>query len=389
MPVPVTIPKLGMTMTEATVVRWLAAVGDRVKTKQPLVEIETEKIVSEIESPADGTLTQCSAAEGNIAPVAATIAWVLADGESVSDIPPDLEPIDGKSETPVSTEECAVSDVQRKPTAGSVPGGPSSPAIRRLARERGVDLTTICGSGPDGRILKEDVLRPIQHNTSSNEGRTFEPLSPVRRAIAATVTTSAAIPQIVLHASADVSALVALHQQDSSIAYDDMLVCLVAKTLMSHKYLNASHEAERICLYAQVNIGLAVAVDQGLLIPVIHGADRLSLRQISVERKRLVEAVRSRRITERDTSGGTFTITNLGMFPVDSFTALLNPPEAAILSVGRIQKVAAPADGGGVVFRPMITFGLTLDHRVVDGAAGAAFLRDLIARMECANMEGL
>ena len=390
MPVPVKIPKCGMTMTEATVVRWLVAVGDRVKNKQPLVEIETEKIVSEIESPVDGTLAGCSAAEGKVAPVAQTIAWILTDGESVADIPSGPGQIEPACTASVSAKEIAVPAARREQPSSNVRTASSSPAVRRLAREYGVELNTIVGSGPDGRVLKEDILRSVQQKPLPcvlNKDGSFEPLSAARRAIVATVMKSAAIPQIVLYASADISALVALHDQDKSIAYDDMFIYFVAKTLQHDKHLNASYEEEGIRVHAQVNIGVMAAAKQRLLIPVIRDADRLSLGQISTERKRLMDLVRSRKITEQDTLGGTFTITNLSMYPVDSFTALLNPPQAAILSVGRVQQIAAPAADGSVVFRPRMTFGLTLDHRVVDGTAGAVFLRHFIARIERPNME--
>ena len=387
MPVPVRIHKLGMTMTEATVIRWLIAAGDRVERKQPLIEIETEKIVSEIESPAHGTLAGCSVAEGDIAQVAQTIAWILIDGESVADVPSGPEQEGRASDAAQSAEELTTPIAQREQSADGTRSAPSSPAVRRLAREYGVDVSAIVGSGPGGRILKEDVLRAAQQETLPKEDGSFQPLSPTRRAIAATVTKAAAIPQIVLYTSADMSALVTLQRQDKSIAYNDMLVCLAAKTLQRHRYLNASYEEKGIYLYTQVNIGVVVTVNQRLLIPVIRNADGLSLKQISAERKRLMDLVRSRRITEQDTSGGTFTITNLSMYPVDSFAALLNPPQTAILSVGRIQQTAVPADDGGFVFRPRMTFGLTLDHRAVDGAAGAVFLRHFVARIERPNME--
>ena len=387
MPVPVKIPKFGMTMTKATVVRWLVAAGERVVNKQPLLEIETEKIVNEIESPSDGILAVCSVAKGDVVPVAQTIAWILMDGESVADIPSGPRPKEPPCTASVSVKEIAALAAERQPPDGIARRAPSSPAVRRLARECGVDLSSIVGSGPDGRILKEDILRATQPESLSDKEGNFEPLSAARRTIAATVTRSAAIPQIVLYASADVSALATLHQQEKSIAYDDMLVHCVAKTLQHDKYVNASYEKEGIRVHAQVNIGVVVSVKQRLLIPVIRDADKLSLGQINAERKRLMGLVRSQKITEQDTSGGTFTITNLSTYPVDSFTALLNPPQAAILSVGRIQETAAPADDGGVVFRPRMTFGLTLDHRVVDGAAGAVFFRHLIARIERLTME--
>lgn len=387
MPIPVKIPKIGMSMTEATVVRWLVATGERVEQKQPLAEIETDKIVSDLESPARGILTHCSVAEGDVAAVAQTIAWILEDGDTVGDIPSVIDPAESEPEHRLSSPPAPASPGQKgQPTSGAT--STSSPAVRRLARELCIDLSSLVGSGPDGRIVKQDVLQAAQQQKSvSADESVLVPLSATRRAIAATVTKSAAIPQIMLSASADVSSLITLRQQDRAIAYDDVLVSAVAKTLRNHKYLNASYEDTGIRLHSRANIGLAVAVDEGLLIPVIRGAAELSLSQIGTERKRLVDLVRSRTITTQDTAGGTFTITNLGMFPVDSFAALINPPQVAILSVGRIQHTAVPGDEGGIVFRPRMTFGLTLDHRVADGAAGAAFLKDFIARIEKPDRE--
>ena len=387
MPAPVRIPKLGMAMTEATIVRWLVSPGDRVEKKQPIIEIETEKIVSEVRSPADGVLAGCSAAKGDVVPVARTIGWILANGETIADVPEASEQPESGIGASVAANEVAASTVRHEQPAGGGRRGPCSPAVRRLAREHGVDPSILVGSGPGGRIVEEDVLRAAGEKRPVDEDHDFEPLSATRRAIAATVTQSAAIPRIVLYASADMSALAELHNQDKSIPYDDMLIWCAAKTLRHDKHLNASYGEEGIRVYAQVNVGVVAMVKKRLLIPIIRGADSLSLGQISVERKRLMDLVRSQKITEQETTGGTFTITNLSMYPVDSFTALLNPPQAAILSVGRIREVAARADDGGVVFRPMMTFGLTLDHRVVDGVAGAVFLRHFIARIERPNME--
>jgi pyruvate dehydrogenase E2 component (dihydrolipoamide acetyltransferase) len=214
------------------------------------------------------------------------------------------------------------------------------------------------------------------------------PLSPMRQAIVRHVMRSASIPQIVLYSHADASLLLKVRQRDKTLAVDDLIAWCVARTLVDHRYLNASFEDVGIRLHKQVNIGIAVAVDQGLIIPVIHDCTRLSVSQISTERNRLVERVRSRRINEDETRGGTFTLTNLGMYPVDRFEALLSPPQAAILSIGRIRQKAFQVGECAVGFQPVIEFGLTLDHRVVDGAAGAAFLRDFINRIETITPEG-
>ncbi len=209
----------------------------------------------------------------------------------------------------------------------------------------------------------------------------------MRRAITNAVTMSATTPTVVLFGSADATSLMARRKQDSTIAYDDMFVAAVAKTLRKHKYLNASFEGEGIRFHAQMNIGLAVATEEGLLVPVFHAAEQMTVKQISAERAKIIALVKAKKITEQHLTGGTFAITNLGMYPVDCFTALIQSPQAAILSIGRIQQVVEPVDGAGLVFRSKITLGLTLDHRVADGAHGAAFLQDLILQLEAPDRE--
>lgn len=391
MPVPITMPKFGMMMAEGTVGRWLAAEGDHIEKDQVLVEIETDKAVNQLTSPASGTLAGIITEEGVTASVAETIGWVLLEGESPQDIP--LASGAGAEDTEPSVLE-PVNSAQRSPMASS-PSKPTrvvvSPVARRLAKELGVDLATVTGTGPNGRITKENVLQVTHRQTALTDSSPLSemvPLSPMRQAIIRHVMRSVVIPQIVLYSHADASALLKVRERDKTLALDDMIAWCAARTLLEHRYLNASFEDVGIRLHKQVNIGIAVAVDQGLIIPVIHDCARLSASQISTERNRLVERVRSRRINEDDTSGGTFTLTNLGMYPVDRFEALLSPPEAAILSIGRIGQTAFPVGEGAVEFQQVIEFGLTLDHRVVDGAAGAAFLRDFINRIETITREG-
>jgi len=379
-------------MAEGTVSHWLAAEGDRIEKDQVLVEIETDKAVNQLMSPASGTLVGIITEEGSTAAVAETIGWILLEGESPRDIPASAP--GGRVEKTgqaISEPEDTVLRTERETPPLKPARVMVSPVARRLAQELGVDLATVTGSGPNGRITKEDVLQatpqppPLAVSKPSSE---VVPLSPMRQAIVRHVMRSAVIPQIVLYSHANASVLLQVRQRNKTLALDDMIAWCVAQTLVDHRYLNASFEDNGIRLHQQVNIGIVVAVDQGLIIPVIRDCARLSVSQISVERNRLVQTVRSRRINEEDTRGGTFTLTNLGMYPVDRFEALLSPPQAAILSIGRIHHMASPAAEGGVAFQPVIEFGLTLDHRVVDGAAGAAFLRDFINRIETITPEG-
>ena len=335
MPVPVKMPKLGLTMTEGTLVSWIASEGDKIEKNQEIAEIETDKIVNQLSSPADGTLVRITAQEGDEIEVAETIAWILAEGESESDIP--TEDLD-RSDTQVAS-----------------------------------DKTSVTASA---------VKSETQQVTSR-----LEPWSDMRKAITRTVTQSAAIPQITLFSRVSASKLMELRARDESIAYDDVIIFCVSRTLKEHTHINSTYEEAGLRIHPQANVGLAIAMDEGLMIPVIKAACGLSLSQIGEERKRLVDLVRSRSVLTNELEGGTFSVTNLGMFPVDRFDALLYPSQAGILSVGRIQQLAVSGDNGQIYLGPFIELGLTLDHRVADGAAGAAFLKDLIDKIENLRLE--
>jgi pyruvate dehydrogenase E2 component (dihydrolipoamide acetyltransferase) len=379
------MPKFGLTMTEGTVTQWLVADGDRVTKDQPIAEIETEKIVNELVAPADGVMASIQRMEGESADVTTVMAWVLQDGESVDDIP-SVQPA---SQT--ATSASMPQKAKRKPATGKTSQAPSSPSARRLARERGVDIALVAGTGPGGRITKEDVQRAAdspQQPEPEPSALTPDviPWSPMRRMIIQSVAAAASIPQLTLFSRADATPLRALRERYPAVLYEDGIIYSVAKTLSNHPYVNASFTEEGARLHDQVNIGLAVAVERGLVVPVIRDADQLALADIASERQRLVDRIRSRKTSSQDISHGTFTITNLGMYPVDRFVALLNPPEAAILSVGRLQDQLL-AENGDIVVRPMIELGLTVDHRVLDGAEAAAFLSDVVACIESLKAE--
>jgi pyruvate dehydrogenase E2 component (dihydrolipoamide acetyltransferase) len=335
MPVPVKMPKLGLTMTEGTLVSWLVKEGDKIEKKQEIAEIETDKIVNQLSSPADGTLVRITAQEGDEIDVAETIAWILADGESESDI---------------STDD---SD------------GSAIPVAKAVSTE----------------------TAPLEQTETQQDESNLAPWSDMRKAIARTVTQSAAVPQITLFSRASASTMMELREVDRTIAYDDVIIFCVSRTLKEHPNLNSSYENAGLRIHPQANVGLAIAMDEGLMIPVVKGACGLSLPQISEARKHLVDLVRSHSALTDELEGGTFTVTNLGMFPVDRFTALLYPSQTGILSVGRIQQLAVSGDNGQIALAPFIELGLTLDHRVADGAAGAAFLRDLVEKIENLRLE--
>ena len=381
MPAPVRMPKFGLAMTEGKVLRWLATDGECVDKGQYIAEIETAKAVNQLEAPSAGTLARIILQEGQTAPVAQTIAWLLTDGETAHSIPrdaPDASPEPEMTHAPGSRASTPASGVASSGDARP----PSSPAARRLAAQLGVDLALLIGSGPDGAIIKQDVLAAAQQETDTDTAGDAVPLSPIRKEIVSTVTASAAIPQIVLFSRVDATALRTVRR------FDDAIIFCVARALASNAYLNASFQDDHIRLYDEVNVGFPVSVEQGLVIPVIRQADTLTLAQIGDERKRLVDSVRSRKITTAEISGATFTVSNLSMYPVDRFKALISPPQAAILTVGRIRKQPV-AVGSDVLVRPTIEFGLTVDHRVADGVTAALFLKDFVSRIESIKSEDM
>jgi pyruvate dehydrogenase E2 component (dihydrolipoamide acetyltransferase) len=382
------MPKFGLTMTEGTIAQWLVAEGDRVTKDQPIAEIETEKIVNELVSPADGVMAGLQRFEGDSADVAVTMAWILQDGETAADIPSAGTTSESVAEPPSpSTSEqkkdAGVDNKRSKPT--------SSPSARRLAKELGVDLANVTGTGPGGRITKEDVQRLADESAASatSEAATVdrvEPWTPMRRMIIRSVSPAAAVPQLTLFSRADATRLKALQGQHPGVSYEDAVIHAVARTLRDHPHLNAAYTDQGVKLCGQVNIGLTVAVERGLMVPVIRQADRLTLTDVATERARLLERVASRRISPQDISDGTFTVSSLAAHKIDRFVALLNPPQAAILSAGRVQDQPSVEDGR-VVVKPIIELGLTIDHRVLDGADGAAFMSDLVTRIESLTAE--
>ncbi len=425
MPHEVIMPVLGMNQDTGTLLRWLRGEGDAVAVGEPVMEIATDKITVEIESPADGILAGLSAAEGEEVPVGRAVAWVLAPGESLpADIPaaPAAEPepvpvgeaglagVLGNPASPVARRLAADlgidlaqvegtgsritrADVERHHAAAQVQvAGPvlASPKARRLARERGLDLAAISGSGPDGAVLAADVETvPVDTVDVSRPPADAVELEPGRmwQVMAGRLTESwRTVPHFHLSRTVDASQLLAWRealrrQSRENVTISDLLLRITASSLRAHPRLNASWRDGRIHQHPQVNIGLAVAVEDGLLVPVFHAADRLSLSELADRRRHLVEAARAGRLTLPEMTGGTFSITNLGMFGVEQFKAIVNPPEAAILAIGAIRDAVVAVQGEPAV-RPVFNLTLACDHRAVDGALAARFLATLHERME-------
>jgi pyruvate dehydrogenase E2 component (dihydrolipoamide acetyltransferase) len=366
----VILPQLGLAMEEGTVVKWLKAEGERVEEGEPIVEIMTDKANVEVPSPASGVLLKILAPEGQAVPVGVPIAYIGQPGE---EIPVPVSPGAGQAreETPRESE--------RKVQA--------SPRARRLAEEHGIDLRTLTGTGPGGRIVEDDVRRAIaqreQAGAAAVEGATI-PVAGMRGAIARRMMESIhGSAQVTLATEADATELVRLRkrlapelerQHGIHLTYTDLLVRAVAMALREHPRLNARWEEKVIRILPEVHIGVAVALEDGLVVPVVRNADRLSIVEISRLLAALSEKARAGRLTYEEMTGSTFTITNLGMYDIDVFTPIINPPEAAILGVGRIVEKPVAVEGR-VEVRSMMTLSLTFDHRVVDGAPAARFLQ--------------
>ena len=390
MPTEVILPRLGQGMESGTIVRWLKAEGEPVEKGEPLFELDTDKVTQEVEAEASGVLLKIAVAAGEV-PVGRTVAFIGSAGEAVPDVEAEAPPAARAHEEPSAERVAAPETVPEEPAATSNGRIKASPLARRLARERGIDLAAIRGTGPDGRIVAEDVERseaaPAAQPLAPAGEVERRPHSNVRKTIARRLTQAWEVPVFQLQVSADmtrVNALVArLRERDPDlrVTVTDVLTKVCAQALMRHREVNAEWTDDAILLHPSANVGLAVAAPQGLVVPVVRSAERLSLSEIAAVRGDLVGRARESRLRTEDLEGGTFTISNLGMYAVESFTAVLNPPQAAIVAVGATEERAVAVDGELAV-RPMVTLVATFDHRAVDGAPAAAFLQTVTESLE-------
>ena len=434
--------QMDQTMTKGKIGKWLVKEGDTVTQGQPLLEIETDKVVHEQESPTDGVIAQLLAEEGANVPVNALLAIIGAPGEEVARVeadtapdpvevntPPEpqasVQPAQPKATPPATTIAPKASPAARQlaeklaidltEVKASGPGGrilesdvqryidlrgpapieettrlKASPLARRLAKEHGVDLISIVGSGPDGRIVRDDVLQAsaaaeaaVIETPALQQETEVIPMDGIREIIAERMTMSVQTnASVTLHTEVDATAFVELRgmlndklqAREVSLTYTDLLVKVVASALREHPRLNATLTDAGIHLLPEVNIGVAVALEDGLVVPVIRNADKERLSEISAQVRGFAERARNNQLTPGELQGGTFTITNLGNFGIDAFTPIINPPESAILGVGRILKKPVVHEDE-IVVRSMLTLSLTFDHRVIDGAPAAQFLQ--------------
>jgi len=397
-------------MESGTIVKWLKAEGDRVEKGESLYELDTDKVTQEVEAEAAGVLLKIAIAEGEV-PVGQTIAVIGEEGEEVS-----LEPGSGNgaaarevAEEPqeegspgaAREEERERARAATEPVAATEPstrdGGrvKASPLARRIARERGIDLAALSGTGPEGRIVAEDVERagageaPAPAPTAAAPGEVeVEQLSSVRRTIARRLTEAWQAPAFQISMSADMIRSNELHArlaeragEGPKVTLTDILTKACAAALMRHGAVNARFTGEAIERYPSADVGLAVAIPDGLVVPIIRGSERRTIAEIATARADLVDRARNGKLKQEDLEGGTFTISNLGMFGVEQFVAVLNPPQAAILAVGAVEERPVARDGELVV-RPLMTMTLTCDHRALDGATASDFLRTVKSFLE-------
>lgn len=395
MPIAITVPRLGWSMEEGVFAGWLKYDGEAVRAGDPLFSLEGEKATQDVEAIDDGTLTIPPTAPevGATVLVGAVIGYLLGPGETAptaASPEPARAPAAAVTAPPVPAEAaCAGRDRPR-----------SSPLARRIAREHGIDWTGLVGSGRTGRIRRADVLAAVAArngaapapDTQPAEPERSVPVSPARRTIAARMVESRrTTAPVTLTTTADASNLVSLRQQFKAAepaigdvpSFTDFLVKLAALALRDHPMLNARWDdgADRIVLNDEAHVGIAVDTDAGLLVPVIHGAAGLGLRQIAARTRELIKRARSQQLRPGDLQGGTFTVTNLGSFGVEAFTPIIKPPECAILGLGRIERRPVMS-GTEVVGRDLMSLSLTFDHRIVDGAPAARFLQQLARQVE-------
>jgi pyruvate dehydrogenase E2 component (dihydrolipoamide acetyltransferase) len=411
------LPRLGQGMESGTIVKWLKSEGDQVEKGEPLYELDTDKVTQEVEADASGVLLKIAIAEGEVE-VGKTIAVIGEQGEevSVAEEPStdgggarqvdedrqeegspaparEAERERGRSASAAPTEQAAETR-----GAGSENGGriKASPLARRIARERGIELSAIAGTGPEGRVVAEDVERAAATAPTPTptvpaplpEEVEVQQLSSMRKTIARRLTEAWQAPVFQLGVTVDMARalelrkrLVELHGNGTKPTISDLITKVCAAALMRHRAVNALYKGDSIELYPTANIGIAVAIPNGLVVPVIRSCERLSIAEIAAARAAVVDRARAGKLQQADLEDGTFSISNLGMYGIERFIAVLNPPQAAILAVGSTEDRVVAVEGEPVV-RPRMELTLTCDHRAVDGATGADFLRTVKSFLE-------
>ncbi|KAA3647304.1 MAG: 2-oxo acid dehydrogenase subunit E2 [Chloroflexi bacterium] len=427
----VILPKVDMDQETGTIVEWVKKDGEEVTEGEIILVIETDKVAIDVEAPATGVLQGISAAPGEVLPIATVIAHILEPGEelpqgpmpppptpqeTLAEVPPstvpatpvarkmaaaheiDLQQVNGSGQQGQVTKADVVAVVSSPPA--TAPDGKvyAAPAARRVASELGVDLNQVQGTGPGGRIQSVDVTaaaqspQPMPIEVQSSSEPEVIPLVGMRRTIAERLTASyQSIPHINFTARILMDAFIATratlneHAEragEARISATALLVKLVSIALQRHPWVNSSFTDEAILLHRSINVGVAVALEEGLIVPVVHDADKKGIALIGTEVSDLATRARAGQLLPSEVGGGTFTISNLGPFGVEQFEAIINPPQAAILAVGMTQQEAVPLDNGEIVAKPVMHITLSADHRVIDGAVAANFMAELKSLLE-------
>jgi len=381
----IVMPALGVAQETGRVVQWLAAEGETVTAGEPLLEIETDKIAVSIDAPASGVLSVVRADDGDEVPVGGVIAFILAPGEEPPAVPAEPAPEGGEA------ERVSAANARREPAAdGAAPRAPgsggrreASPLARRRAKEAGIDLERVHGTGPGGAVTAADLDAVLAAGASTDTRAAQPEVGAVWRRMAKRVTASwTSAPHFYLTREADAERLVAWRTAlGEGVTLTDLLVWLSARALQRHPEANAVWDGDAPKRIGEINVGIAVAVDDGLIVPVVHRANELDVMEVAERRRDVVDRARSGALRPEDVGGGTFTVSNLGMFGIDSFTAIVNGPQAAILAVGRVADRVVAVEGRPVV-APRMTMTLSCDHRVMDGARAARFLETFVTFVE-------
>lgn len=441
------MPKFDMDQEKATIISWSKKEGDFIKFDETVLTVETEKVAIDVPAPATGTLARILFKDGDVVPVTQVIAYILKEGETLANLPPtaDVPPPSAKPEPfdPAQGKAVPIAQTVTAAQAASVPATPvalrmakeegvdlsrvqasgdritredverylasqkmvgrvtvaATPAARRVARESGVALETVAGSGPGGRVQSADVLaaKPVSVSATHEREAEVVPLTSIRRTIAERMQHSfQELPHIALTVDVDMTEAENVRKRfnvqaeklgQPRVTLTALMIKVTAWALTRNPYLNASFNGDSISLWKDVNIGVATAAPQGLIVPVLKGADHLGVSGINLRLTELAERARENKLKLEDVQGGTFTISNLGMFGIRQFRAVINPPESAILAVGGIVRTPKVVDDQDrVEVRPMMSLTLSADHRVIDGIVAARFLSDLVTGLESPSM---
>lgn len=386
MPLEILMPKLGLTMTEGKIVEWRKHEGDSVTAGEIIFVLETEKVTYEVEAPEDGVVGRILAGQEETVPVGAVVAYLLRPGESLADIPAAPEPsprpvADEPTKAPVQEPSVQASDTHRVR---------ATPLAKKIARELGVDLTLIAGTGPSGRIVADDVRNAAVSTTppavAEEPQEKLVPFTGMRRTIAANMM-AAKVETAQTYMSVTTDATAVVHYRKALLEYveakygvrltiTDLMMKITGAAISDHPVINTRWTEQGVLFLPGVHMGMAMALEEGLIVPVIRDINSKTLGQIALDRVELIKKGKENRFLPDDIKGSTFTLSTLGMFGIESFTANLNRPESAILAVGAIIEKPAAMDGQ-VVIRPMMNVTLTYDHRIIDGAEAGKFMRSL------------